>query len=151
MSTTRFERPSSPIFESGQFLTIINEGDPVPLAQKKYMEALLDVYVLSREQLDERYPLGFQVPQPIFKLSGDCIVLQTIDTDGTEIRDLRAIKVRAHVIEGKLFGNTLAHLMRHYLQRIRSLSRPMTPATLEMTGSTIESELEISHTEWKPV
>ena len=112
---------STPVHSTGMFFNVINEGDPVPLVQVAYVKSLLDVYTLSDTDFKERYPDGFRLPEPEFKVSGQCIVLQDPHTSGEGTGDWRAVAVACDVMERKLFGNPIHHLMRHYLTRVMEL------------------------------
>ncbi|RYP56593.1 hypothetical protein DL769_009904 [Monosporascus sp. CRB-8-3] len=79
ITTIPIDPPRRDPFQSGTFLSIINEGDPVPLMQQDYVQALLEVFVLSPEELEKKYPNGFKVPDPVLRVSGPCIVLHNND------------------------------------------------------------------------
>lgn len=102
-------------------MNIINEGDPVPLSQESYVRSLLELYALSEDDLEERYPKGFCVPEPAFRMSGCCVVLQDVEPDNVAATGWQALTAQADVVEKKLFGNPLVHNMGHYLERVEEL------------------------------
>lgn len=121
MSTRPITRPESAVFQGGLFLNIINEGDPVPLCQQDYIKSLLDVYVLSNEELENRYPQGFRVPAAKYRVSGQCVVLQDVDAADLDAVNWKAVVIDGAQIEKKLFGNPFLHQMRHYIDGITAL------------------------------
>jgi hypothetical protein len=110
------------------FLSIINEGDPVPLAQKPYLELLLSVLILPMESLNEIYREGVGIPNPEFRISGRCIVLQDKDETDVAEESVQANEFPPEDIEGALFGNILLHMMVEYDDRIQKLAKPLRPA-----------------------
>ena len=106
----------------GVFLSIIIEGDPVPQAQEEFIKALIDVYVLSNKELDQRYPGGFYVPSGRFRASGNTVILRDIDPDNEKGMDVKTYKTNSERVETKLFGNPFVHLMTEYLERIEQLA-----------------------------
>lgn len=121
VATGRIRQSQLARFQSGLFLNIINEGDPVPLSQESYVRSLLELYALSEDDLEERYPKGFCVPEPAFRMSGCCVVLQDVEPDNVAATGWQALTAQADVVEKKLFGNPLVHNMGHYLERVEEL------------------------------
>ncbi|KXX82625.1 Lipase [Madurella mycetomatis] len=122
ITTIPIKPPARDPFQSGLFLSIINEGDPVPLLQKEYVEALLRVFVLSAEDLQSHYPNGFRVPDPVFRASGTCVVLCDSDASNLEEDGWIAVKIEEAKLHGKLFGNVSVHSCEQYLERCTSLA-----------------------------
>ncbi|RYP15481.1 hypothetical protein DL765_005688 [Monosporascus sp. GIB2] len=128
ITTIPIDPPTRDPFQSGIFLSIINEGDPVPLLQQDYFHALLEVFVLSPEGLKKKYPHGFKVPDPVFRVSGPCIVLRDKDASDVDVREWNAVKIREEMLERKLFGNVGVHRKNEYLDRCKSLASKMAPS-----------------------
>ncbi|RYP48538.1 hypothetical protein DL768_005577 [Monosporascus sp. mg162] len=122
--------PESGYFQSGLFLNIVNEGDPVSLMQPDYVKALLKFFTLNAIDLEryltEKYPEGFTVPAPVFRVSGSCIVLRDNDPDNVDDVGWNAVTIRADKLERKLFGNPALHPMAEYLKRVKDLTKDTT-------------------------
>jgi hypothetical protein len=101
---------------------VINEGDPVPLAQKEYIKALISVYALSDKDIATKYPDGFKIPDPTLRISGNCVILMDADPEDAKETVVRARGAEAQVVEKKLFGNPFVHLMVEYLERVERLA-----------------------------
>ncbi len=114
--------PMHALAESSLFLSILNEGDPVALAQEDYFKALISVYVLSPEELATKYPNGFAVPSPILRVSCTCIVLRDNDPDDMDEDGFDAVEVAAQDVEKTLFGYPFVHLMSVYSARVEQLA-----------------------------
>jgi hypothetical protein len=102
----------------GRFFAVINEGDPVPLAQKEYILALLEVYAKASVTLLEEGLDELTMPDPVMKLSGDCVLLRDEDPDNVQSFKIGAYSARAEVLQSKLFGNPLEHFIIEYLSRV---------------------------------
>ncbi|KAL9024574.1 MAG: hypothetical protein Q9196_006418 [Gyalolechia fulgens] len=105
----------------GVFLSIVNEGDPVPQAQEEFIKTLIDVYVLSRNDLDIRYPNGVEIPHGLFRASGHQVILRDADPDDLDSNNIEVYTTESSVLEKKLFGNPFVHPMKEYLDRIEGL------------------------------
>ena len=105
----------------GLFLSIINEGDPVPQAQEEFIKTLVDVYVLNSKDLSERYPDGVKVPQGHFTASGNTMILRDVDPNDENTNNIKPYTTDSHLLERKLFGNPFVHSMREYLERIEQM------------------------------
>ena len=81
----------------GAFLSIVNEGEPVPQAQEEFIKTLVDVYVLSREDLDHRYPVGISVPRGTFRASGNPVILRDAEPD-----DLDSNHIEIHMTDSQI-------------------------------------------------
>ena len=99
------------------FLTFLNEGDPVGLAQPAYINCLLDVYAraIPTELVDA------EVPDPIYTTSGTCIILRDVSPDDADDVLPAAFLVDPEVLSQVLFGNPILHSMREYLDRVTTL------------------------------
>ncbi|KAL9615894.1 MAG: hypothetical protein Q9160_009180, partial [Pyrenula sp. 1 TL-2023] len=119
---------SKPIAEirgnATNFFAIINEGDPVPLAQEEYIKSLLSIYVLSKEAFENAYPdpPGYIVPTPKLRVSGPCLVLRDVDPDDPDETAIAAVDVEAKHLESRMFGNFLLHSLSIYIKRIEQLA-----------------------------
>jgi hypothetical protein len=100
------------------FLSVINEGDPVVLAQEDYVAALLEVILVPESLFREKHPDGVQMPDPFFKISGNCILLRDPDPEDSNAEDIQPCMVASNIIESRLFGNPFVHGMKEYLSRI---------------------------------
>ena len=108
----------------GLFLSIVNEGDPVPQAQEEFIKTLIDVYVLSPKALSERYPDGVHMPQGNFRASGNTVILRDVDPSDENASDIKPYTTDSHLLERKLFGNPFVHSIREYLERIEQMELP---------------------------
>lgn len=108
----------------GLFLSIINEGDPVPQAQEEFIKTLIDVYVLNFKDLSERYPNGVNVPQGHFTASGNTVILRDVDPNDENTNNIRPYTTESHLLARKLFGNPFVHFMSEYLERIEQMEFP---------------------------
>ncbi|KAI1125635.1 Alpha/Beta hydrolase protein [Nemania abortiva] len=108
----------NPQHAQGKFFAVINEGDPVPLAQREYIYALLDVYGKSIKKLEEEGLDKFKVPVPMMQLSGQCLLLRDEGPSRFLEFNIGAYSVEVDVLQSKLFGNPLEHFMIEYQSRI---------------------------------
>jgi hypothetical protein len=97
---------------------VINEEDPVPLAQKEYILTLLDVYSKTRERLMAEDLSKFKVPEPAMQLSGQYLLLRDENPSHWEEFNISAYSVEGDILQSKLFGNPLEHFMLEYQSRI---------------------------------
>lgn len=125
ITTIPIPRPKSAPFALGKFLSVVNEEDPVPLLQASYLPAMIEVFVLSPKQLAAKYPDGFTVPDPVFHVSGPCVVLRDIKRSDMNKTVLDAVEIRGETLERKLFGNIAAHRKEEYLNRCKMLRSSM--------------------------
>ncbi|KAK5053075.1 hypothetical protein LTR84_002049 [Exophiala bonariae] len=111
---------------SGEFIAVINDDDPVPLAQEAYIKTLIDVYTLDKKSFNEKHKpnSGAAIhPEPALRVSGDCIVLKDVDPDAEDdTSGYEALEVPSEDIEKSLFGNPLAHMMDEYLRRLAAIA-----------------------------
>ncbi|KAI0453030.1 hypothetical protein F5B21DRAFT_481320 [Xylaria acuta] len=74
VSTIPITQPNVQPFQSGLFLNVVNEGDPVPMVQKDYIKTLLNIYILSPLELSKlRDPGVFEMPPALLKVSGNLL------------------------------------------------------------------------------
>ncbi|KAH8812912.1 Alpha/Beta hydrolase protein [Xylogone sp. PMI_703] len=125
LTTSPIPQPQYPPFRSGLFLNIVNEGDPIALIQQEYFNALLQIMRLDAEDMEDQFPNGFLVPDPVFRVSGPCVILRDNDPDFMDMVGWNAVMIEAEVLERKIFGNPSAHHMEDYLRRIESIEELM--------------------------
>ena len=77
--------------------------------------ALLSVYAKREEELVAEIQAGFAVPDPVLRLSGQCVLLRDLSPNDF---DIGAYSVDADAIQKKLFGNPLEHFMIEYRARV---------------------------------
>ncbi|KAL9627367.1 MAG: hypothetical protein Q9204_006618 [Flavoplaca sp. TL-2023a] len=106
----------------GNFLSIVNEGDPVAQAQEEFIKTLVDVYALSPKDLESRYPDGVVIPQGRFRASGHTVILKDAEPDDLDSKTIEIHTTESHLLEKKLFGNPLVHPMKEYLARVEGLT-----------------------------
>lgn len=130
----------------GAFLSIVNEGDPVPQAQEEFIKRLIEVFVLAPSTLTERYPDGIIIPSGHFRASGHTIVLKLEDPD--EIGDeedeggeVGAYTTLSSTLETMLFGDPFVHSSDLYMERIARLAR--SASGNKDSGDEMEKEFEI--------
>ncbi|KAK3291315.1 Alpha/Beta hydrolase protein [Chaetomium fimeti] len=121
ITTIPIQPPARDPFRSGLFLSIINEGDPVPLAQKEYIDAVIQVFVLSPEKAEELYHDGYPVPRPVFRASGTCVVLRDQDASNLALNRWTAVLIPEERLHQKLFANVAVHSGSEYLERCKLL------------------------------
>jgi len=116
--------PRSPHNPGGEFIAVINEGDPVAEAQEDYLITLIAVYVLSKHVFQSKYPngRGFTIPAPVLRVSGDCVVLREVAPDDEHGLGVDALKVEGDLVEQRLFGDPFVHLKDVYLNRVQLLA-----------------------------
>lgn len=122
MASTSIQDWEGDSIRPGVFLSIVNEGDPVPQAQEEFIKTLIDVYMLSREDLDRRYPDGIAIPRGTFRASGHPVILRDAEPDDLHSNLIEIHRTDSRILEQKLFGNPFIHPMREYLDRIQGLS-----------------------------
>jgi len=60
------------------------------------------------------------VPKPVFRISGDCVVLMDEDPDEPQTRVVKAVQVDANLVKTRLFGNPWLHLRDEYLSLLNA-------------------------------
>ena len=105
----------------GEFLAVINEGDPAPLAQKEYILKLLEVCAKSLQKLEEEGVENSQLPSPTLRLSGGLLLMRDEKPDEWNKCQTGMYKVTAETVQAKLFGNPLLHFMTEYRARLYHL------------------------------
>jgi hypothetical protein len=112
----------------GKFLSIVNEGDPIPQAQEEFIKRLIEVFVLKPSVLKRRYPGGIIIPKGHFRASGQTIVLRLENPDEIGDEDDHGELVGAYTtlsstLEMVLFGDPFVHSSDLYMKRFMQLAR----------------------------
>lgn len=112
-----------PMLKQGVFLSIINEGDPIVLAQESYINTLISIYVLSPQGFEKEYGKLDETPKQVYHVSGQCIVLRDEDPDNEEndLGSFKAYVIVNSLLESCLFGNPFMHMMDEYIRSLGSL------------------------------
>jgi len=97
----------------------VNEGDPVPLAQTKYVESLLEAY--ARPPPAET--VDWELPDPYYSFSGTCILLRDTAPDDADVLDIRAFTAEPEVLNKAPFGNLVLHSMTEYRDRVMMVEK----------------------------
>lgn len=111
------------------FFAFINEGDPVPRAEKSYIVSLLDLYSSPASKVQgRRKPVKWRVPRATLSAAGRLVVLRKKQTRNPFIYALSRPEVEACIItqeqlRGVVFGDPLMHTMDLYARRIDELAR----------------------------
>lgn len=103
------------------FLSIINEGDPVCLAQTEYIKKLIDVFALSHREVTEKHAGYLDLPEPVYQYNGSCVFLRDKDPDDAETEGYEACFVQHSEMKGLLFGDLNAHKMDEYVSRLQTI------------------------------
>jgi hypothetical protein len=142
-------KSSNPRYKKSLFLSFINEGDPVPRADRAYVRSLLDLYTtpapgssciasilpplpLARPRWGFRRksqdtnsapppPLPYwNVPPGSLSNAGRLVVLRASDAAYDE--DVTAVVTTDELLRGVVFGNPVMHMMKVYARRIEVLA-----------------------------
>ena len=95
------------------FLSLVNQGDPVPRAEKEYVKTLLEVYVQSKPDR----VIAFNPPE--LQCCGTVLALLDRNPDSEERRI--DIVDATSIINSLLFGNVKAHWLHVYSDMIKAL------------------------------
>ncbi|KAL4882661.1 Alpha/Beta hydrolase protein [Aspergillus karnatakaensis] len=99
---------------SSTFLSIINEGDPVPRMDKEYIEALLIIYISPMPDDGVTWDLPAMLLQP----AGTILFLKDGVQGFCDVKDDVGQKNTKDVLEATIFGNPRAHKMDMYLWKL---------------------------------
>lgn len=117
------------------FFAFINEGDPVPRAEKAYIFSLVELYTSPTEKAHDRRrkPLRWKLPQATLSTGGQLVLLrkqQKHRSSGTAaLRHARrgegveACMISYAQLREAVFGDPLKHTMDLYARRIDELAR----------------------------
>lgn len=98
----------------GLFLNIVNEGDPIILAQPEYINNLLKAYVSPPSATAGTW----EIPAPTYLASGRQILLRDTVEDGSDLEYTEAFCVDHSQMGLVIFGNPMRHSMTLYLNRV---------------------------------
>jgi hypothetical protein len=90
------------------------------------------MYVKISAKLQEEDLNQFAVPDPMMKLSGECILLRDGNPESAHNFDIRAYSTTAAILQSKLFGNPLEHFMIEYQARVYKVMDLESPLEKEM-------------------
>jgi len=106
--------------QGGKFYNIMNEGDPVVLAQLDYLVPLKDVWLCPPAELQQLKDM--ELPQLFFKPVEPCLLLRYTQEGIPGEDSLQICKVEPSDLEKKLFGNIPRHYMDEYRRRVFKLA-----------------------------
>ncbi|KAH8635262.1 alpha/beta-hydrolase [Alternaria alternata] len=104
-----------PSKKASLFMSFINEGDPVPLAQEEYMHSLVQAYTQPVTKTE------WEVPRPFYLPSGDQVVLRYETHESGGAGRVVMLRVGCATLEGVLFGDIVMHSMSIYKDRIQKI------------------------------
>ncbi|KAK1145503.1 hypothetical protein N8T08_004061 [Aspergillus melleus] len=123
-------RPLAPFDPSSIFFSVVNEGDPVPRADKTYVSSLMNLY-MSPAPISRLYgkhrpskPALWRIPPATLSVAGQVIVLRKRDANGTyalAVEPVEACMTNDAVLRQAVFGDPLMHMMDLYARRIHDL------------------------------
>ncbi|KAE8356381.1 Alpha/Beta hydrolase protein [Aspergillus coremiiformis] len=128
-------RPLLPPNPPSIFYAFINEGDPVPRAEKPYITSLLNLYLSPGPfHLDttrtypfirrKTTPATWHVPPTTLALAGHIVLLRTPAADHrTPGPEVEACHVTNELLKDVIFGDPIQHMMGLYMDRIDCLPR----------------------------
>jgi hypothetical protein len=140
-SAVRPLRPTpSPDSEESLFYAFINEGDPVPRADKAYVRSLLNLYASPapnsskwrKYEKTTKKPRSaiWEVPPASLSLAGHLVVLRNTSTEHEQPmmskREVEACVTSDDVVRNAIFGDPGMHMMKLYSQRIDALKKHAT-------------------------
>lgn len=125
----------SPASEYSLFYAFINEGDPVPRADKSYVRSLLTLYaaptplsVITRTQDAFTFKadgsIGWKIPPAQLSLAGQLVVLRQnnsslgVSTGESEHENIDACLTTDEELRQTVFGDPSMHMMSVYTQRM---------------------------------
>jgi hypothetical protein len=104
------------------FISFVNEGDPVALAQDEYVQSLVRAWIGAFEN-----PL-WKVPPPLYIPSGELVVLRCENDEDGDIKTILPLRVDSSILQTVLFGDPVMHSMTMYEDRVqRILKQNSTP------------------------
>jgi hypothetical protein len=101
------------------FLSFMNEGDPVVLAQKDYIHYLVQAWVQPTPSISP-------IPKPVYLPSGTQVALRSGPMEDDNCKNISASLVDIDILGSVLFGDPAMHSMTLYNERIQAL-RPQDP------------------------
>lgn len=126
-------RPSYSPDPSSIFFSIVNEGDPVPRADKTYVSSLMNLYMspapISRLYGRRRHsnkPAVWRIPPASLSVAGQVIVLRKHVHDPANPdppEHVEACMTTDAVLRQAVFGDPLMHMMDLYARRVHDLPK----------------------------
>lgn len=142
--------------DRSMFFAFINEGDPVPRAEKAYIFSLVELYTSPTAKAHDRRrkPLRWKLPQATLSTGGQLVILRRQRqrhhrsfSDGSVLcrsgpvsaagENIEACTISHDQLREAVFGDPLKHTMDLYARRIDELARG---ARSFLIGSGYESE-----------
>ncbi|KAL4741116.1 Alpha/Beta hydrolase protein [Aspergillus similis] len=105
---------------SSTFLSIINEGDPVPRLDKDFIESLLTIYLSPMPTL----PVTWDLPPMLLDNAGTILLLKDGEQGLCAVSDDIDQKRIRNVLETTVSGNPRAHKMDMYLWKLGLIKNP---------------------------
>ncbi|KAL4902941.1 Alpha/Beta hydrolase protein [Aspergillus multicolor] len=100
--------------QASTFLSIINEGDPVPRMDKGFIESLLTIYISPMPAA----PVTWDLPAMLLENAGIIMLLKDGKQGFCTVPDDNDQKKIRAVLETTIFGNPRAHKMDMYLWKL---------------------------------
>ncbi|KAF2763280.1 alpha/beta-hydrolase [Pseudovirgaria hyperparasitica] len=105
------------------FVTFVNEGDPVPRADRSVLGSLLDLYRQPAPKIGST--IQWRVPPGEMNLPGSLVVMRTKPGSGgpvLSVVNVEAISARNQDLRTVMYGDPLAHQMVLYQKRVQELA-----------------------------
>ena len=103
-------------------MSVINDGDVVPLAQTEYMRTLLEILATPLQGIIDKVQRGFELPKPFYGFSGQLIILRDKEVnDAGQPIVTQACEITPHELSEHLFGNLKAHPMQEYRDHVERI------------------------------
>jgi hypothetical protein len=106
--------------QEGRFYNILNEGDPLVLAQLDYLVPLREVWLCPLAELQQLNDM--ELPTLFFKPAEPFLLLRNTQEETPGEESLQICKVEPSHMEKKLFGNIPKHYMGEYRRRVFKLA-----------------------------
>ncbi|KAL3459416.1 Alpha/Beta hydrolase protein [Aspergillus heterothallicus] len=103
-----------PPSEISTFISIVNEGDPVPRIDKDYIESLLMIYLCPAPTV----AMDWKLPQMLLDNAGMVLFMKDGEEGLCAVMDDVGQKKARRVLETTIFGNPRAHKMDMYLWKL---------------------------------
>ncbi|KAI9893718.1 MAG: hypothetical protein M1814_005934 [Vezdaea aestivalis] len=143
VSLLPLQKPSGRANAKSLFLSFINEGDPVPRADKAYVHSLLNLYatpaplslpgstpasassaaLVPFNKPKPPSPPVWMVPPATLSIGGRIVLLRgNNSTPRGEESVVRAFVLDDELLRGVMFGDPIMHMMRVYARRVERLA-----------------------------
>ena len=105
-------------------MSVINDGDVVPLAQTEYMRTLLEILATPLQEVKDKVQRGFELPEPFYGFGGQLIILRDKEVnDARQQIVTQACEITPYELSQHIFGNPKAHPMQEYRDHIERILR----------------------------